>query len=135
MTQNFTVKPDSQMILYHFDVTFNCTSEGIPRPRVYWMFQNKTGVIRNIENTGGKYKVSNDGLTITVVDYSDEGEYFCVSTSPRLKTNVSAKLDVYGKLVAITIICVGLCYWKFDFYEMSKRAHVLIKNLYFTINK
>ena len=111
MTQNFTVKPNSQMILYHYDVTFNCTSEGIPKPRVHWMFQNKAGAIRDIENTGGKYEVSSDRLTISMVAYSDEGEYFCVSTSPRLKTNVSAKLDVYGKLATITIICIGLCYW------------------------
>ena len=129
VTQNFTVKPDSQMILYHYDVIFNCTSDGIPKPRIHWMFQNKAGVTRNVENTGGKYKVSNGRLTITMVDYSDEGEYVCVSISPRLKTNVSAKLDVYGKLVTITIICTRLCYWNPAFYEMSKRAHVFIQNL------
>ena len=70
----------------------------MPKPRVQWRFRNKVGVSRDVNNevNSDKYEVSETSLSIKKVNYEDEGEYFCVSSSPRLKRNVSAILDVYG---------------------------------------
>ena len=83
-------------MLYHRDAVFECVSIGVPMPIVYWT--RKIGnKYERIVNTS-KFLINKaNTLHINKVDYDQEGIYACISESPRLKRNVTAELDVYGK--------------------------------------
>ena len=105
VTQEFVVKPKSQKILYHRNVTFDCESHGVPTPSVEWEFQNKNGVTQSINSDGNKYVITKkNSLIVKKLEYTDEGDYYCISESPRLKRNVTANLNVYGRLTDVFVI-------------------------------
>ena len=90
------MSPINQRVLYGYNVTFDCLSIGIPKPKVTWYKRAKNNL--QLLRGNKKYVITNTALHIFNVNYHDKGEYICDSESPRLKRNVSALLDVYGKL-------------------------------------
>lgn len=96
--QWFETKPTNQRTIHGEITRFQCVSRGIPDPTVTWITHDEAILeYRNVlEIDPRKYSVMENG-TLVIFDsrYNDEKTYICVSESPGLKANVSAKLDVY----------------------------------------
>ncbi|XP_066932534.1 uncharacterized protein [Clytia hemisphaerica] len=96
--QKFITRPTDQKVIYGESAKFDCVSRGIPTPHVSWFtYDESIAVERNVLDINPRqFSVSENGsLVITNARYVDEKTYRCVSTSPRLVRNVTAKLDVY----------------------------------------
>ena len=81
---------------------FSCVSEGVPPPKVSWKFVSlKSGEVKMLDEIMMKDRrfsvEENNDLVIRDVKNYDEGEYICMSESPRHIVNASAILTVHSK--------------------------------------
>ena len=99
-TQFFEQRPKSQTTTQGtYIVILSCVSEGIPTPKTYWKFiSSNTDQVRSfypVYNGSSHISIEkNNDLVIRNVQSSDEGKYFCFSSSPGILANVSATLIV-----------------------------------------
>ncbi|XP_062975420.1 neural cell adhesion molecule L1 isoform X2 [Elgaria multicarinata webbii] len=76
-------------------VTFHCKvlfDETIPEHGIQWLLNKEV-----VEDDNDKYFINDTSLTITNLDYSDEGMYSCLAWTTLDSVERSAKLLVYGK--------------------------------------
>ncbi|KAL8164403.1 UNVERIFIED_CONTAM: hypothetical protein K2H54_050538, partial [Gekko kuhli] len=91
------VGPTNAKTLKGSSVTFRCEAwfdESIPKHGVKWQREGQD--VKESDDTD-KYFISNTTLTITDLDYSDEGVYSCVAWTSLDSVKKSARLLVAGK--------------------------------------
>ena len=69
------------------DAIFTCGVEGIPRPKVTWLFGDRSG------------RMKKNRLIIPNVSISDIGPVTCIATNRAGVTNKTAVLDVGSKTI------------------------------------
>lgn len=99
--QNFKEKPIDQDVLFGTTTSFNCVSEGQPKPHIFWRVSlkksNESFIINNHKRHGGNFEMlDNSTLVLRNVSDKNEGSYTCISESPGLIKTASAVLTVYG---------------------------------------
>lgn len=87
-------------------ILFKCNATGSPIPKISW----KKGT--EDVTDGARYKITDEGLTITNIEESDVGDYFCMATSS-VGTNkqMSTLTSVLGKCdvcTALSLCCLEL---------------------------
>ncbi|XP_057293625.1 uncharacterized protein LOC130622207 [Hydractinia symbiolongicarpus] len=97
VTQSFSKKPKSQTLLRGETATFQCISDGVPKPRVYWMFKGLQSAAKSYKEmlADARYKFESNSLIIENVQNKDEGKYACISESPGKIVDASANLIVH----------------------------------------
>ena len=96
----FVNVPVNQTTFFRFNVTFNCSAIGNPRPTVIWAKDNDSDSIQYnpaadiLTGDGGKSTFSQ--LVITEVKSKNYGTYHCVANNSAGVTNSSATLGPRG---------------------------------------
>ncbi|XP_076471483.1 uncharacterized protein LOC143301237 [Babylonia areolata] len=93
LNNDFKLQPEDVTAQVGTSATLMCGApEGDPTPEVHWAFEG----IRLDPESDGRYTVSEEGyLTISGVDYSDEGRYHCEAENPMgVRQSSSARLTV-----------------------------------------
>lgn len=87
-------------LLYGSKHSLACSSIGVPTPAIEWKFKPlKSNDIKAVKDiASSSLFIDNDGiLQIVNATMKESGDYICISYSPGLIKNVTAKVNVYGK--------------------------------------
>ncbi|XP_052788091.1 hemicentin-1-like [Mya arenaria] len=76
------------------NMTITCPVEGDPKPTITWV---KNGYSLTEENLDGRYQISEDGLTLTILDavVDDTARYKCIAENLAGQTEKNFDVDVY----------------------------------------
>lgn len=100
VTQEFSIKPTPQRVLYETDTILDCVSKGKPTPSINWAFafDNTDEIVSIDDSLQNTYQLFQNGsLLVKSPRLKAQGRYYCISKSPGLTRNVSSTLSVYGK--------------------------------------
>lgn len=92
---SITSPPADQKIRIGYEIHFECSVSGNPRPTVSWQFER-----RDLDFSSGKYIVNqldfSHTLTIEKAEKSDSGIYSCLGNNKYGSKSASVRLDVNG---------------------------------------
>ncbi|CAG7724534.1 unnamed protein product, partial [Allacma fusca] len=90
---NITREPKSLVVEEGGEALMDCATEGLPKPRVYWVFNG-----HNVHDDGN-IRITDGGLRISQVEKKHAGLFQCFATNPMGSVTSPAELKVLPKMI------------------------------------